>query len=110
VIRERCDMDIIVKVTTAEMKNQSNQVLSDVNAIDRHWKKIGRLIKGTRHYWEGDASNAHIRIYRDAEDEINNVIARLKENPVKLQMMAGVYEEAEAAAEEISNTLPTELF
>ncbi len=103
-------MNITVKVSTAEMRNQSNQVLDDVRQIERHWERISRIINGTRNYWEGDASNAHIRIYKDVEGDVNAIMARLKQNPVKLQQMAGVYEEAEAGAEAVSNNLPTDLF
>lgn len=101
---------MIIKVTPAELRNQSNQVLADIKAIEKHWKSIGDIVTGTKNYWEGDASNTHIRIYRDVEDDVNKIIDRLKENPVKLQTMAGIYDEAESAAEAKAAELPTDVF
>lgn len=99
-----------IKVTPAELKNQSDQVLSDIKSIEKHWRNIETIIKGTKHYWEGEASNTHLRIYKDIEDDVNKVIDRLKENPVKLQTMAGVYEETESSAVSASSELPTDVF
>lgn len=101
---------MIIKVTPAELKNQSNQVLADIKSIEQHWKSMGDLVNGTKNYWEGDASNTHIRIYKDVEDDVNKIITRLKENPVKLQTMAGVYEETEQNAESKAAELPTDVF
>ena len=101
---------MVIKVTPAELKNQSNQVLTDIKAIEKHWKNIESLVKGTKNYWEGDASNTHIRIYRDVKDDVDKILKRLNENPVKLQQMAGVYEVNEGYAVNTANELPTDLF
>ena len=69
---------MVIKVTPAELKNQSNQVLTDIKAIEKHWKNIESLVKGTKNYWEGDASNTHIRIYRDVKDDVDKILKRLK--------------------------------
>ena len=103
-------MSIYLRVDTNVMKDQSNLVRNDINNIKRHWEKISSLINGTRGYWEGEASDAHIRIYRDIEDDVNKIIQRLEENPVKLQIEAGVYEAAETAATAEGSSLPTDIF
>ena len=103
-------MTVYVRVDTNVMKDQSNLVRNDIKNIERHWKSIGKLINGTRSYWEGEASDAHIKIYRDVEPDVNKVIQRLSENPVKLQMEAGVYEAAEQAATADGNALPNDIF
>lgn len=101
---------MFIKVTPTELKNQSNQVLADIKSIEKHWKNIGTIVKGTKNYWEGEASNTHLKIYKDIEDDVNKVIKRLKENPVKLQTMAGVYDEAETNAVSAASELPTDIF
>lgn len=99
-----------IRVTPQELKNQSNQVASDIKSIENHWKSIESIIKGTKNYWEGDASNTHIRLYKDVADDVREILKRLKGNPIKLQMMAGVYDEAEHAAETQAAGLPSDLF
>lgn len=103
-------MSINLRVDTNVMKDQSNLVRNDVKAIERHWKSIGKLINGTRNYWEGEASDAHIKIYRDIEADVDKIIQRLNENPVKLQMMAGVYDPAEQSIAAEANNLPNDIF
>ena len=49
-------------------------------------------------------------IYRDVKDDVDKILKRLKENPVKLQQMAGVYEVNEGYAVNTANELPTDLF
>ena len=101
---------MIIKVTPAELKNQSNQVSADIKSIEKHWKSIGDIVRGTKNYWEGDASSTHIRIYKDVEDDVNKILARMRENPVKLLTMAGIYEETETNAEAQAAELPTDIF
>jgi WXG100 family type VII secretion target len=103
-------MAIMLRVTTEVLKDQSNQVRSDVQNIQRRWQNIQKLINGTRSYWEGEASDAHIKVYRDVEDDVTKIIQRLAENPVKLQQMAGIYDADEAKAAQTANSLPTEVF
>ena len=103
-------MAIVLRVDPSVLRTQSNQVRNDIRQIKRHLSEIDRLVNGTRSYWEGDASNAHFRIYKDLEDDINQIMTRLSENPVKLQKMAGVYEEGESKAQGEAQRLPTEVF
>lgn len=101
---------MVIRVTPQELRNQSNQVLADIREIEKHWQGISDLVNGTKTYWEGDAGTTHMGIYKDAEEEVNKIIKRLKDNPVKLQTMAGVYDSAEAAAEASAAELPADVF
>ncbi len=103
-------MNINLRVDTNVMKDQSNLVRNDVKNIERHWKGICRLIQNTRSYWEGEASDTHFKIFHDIEPDVEKVLKRLNENPVKLQMEAGVYEAAENEVTAVGNSLPDEIF
>jgi uncharacterized protein YukE len=101
---------VYIKVNTDLMIRQSNQVREDVSKIDRNWKGIGDLIKRSKSYWEGEASDAHIKAYKEIEDDVNKVIKRLAENAVKLQKDAGIYESANAAIEGEIGNLKVDIF
>ena len=101
---------INLRVNTDVMKDQSNLVRNDVKNTERHWNSIGKLIKESRNYWEGEASDAHYKLYKDMKVDVDKVIKRLNENPVKLQMEAGVYDEAEKEATAESQPLQTDIF
>ncbi len=103
-------MDINIRVNTEVLKNQSDQVMSDLDRIEKSWQEIGRIIKGSKGYWEGDASEAHVRVYEEMKDDAEKVLKRLKENPVKLQQMAGIYVEAETQNKAVSGQLPNDVF
>ena len=103
-------MDINIRVTPTELKNQSDQVIADIRLIKKSWQEIGRLIQGSKGYWEGEASDAHIAAYNDMKDEAEKVLVRLGENPVKLQQMAGVYIAGEQDAAAVAKTLPDNVF
>ena len=103
-------MSINLRVDTNVMKDQSNLVRNDVKNIERHWKSIIQLVERTKSYWEGEASDTHIKIFRDIEPDVETVLKRLNENPVKLQMEAGVYEAAEQEVASVGNSLPDDIF
>ncbi|MBR0373658.1 MAG: WXG100 family type VII secretion target [Mogibacterium sp.] len=103
-------MDINIKVTPEVLKAQSNQVMDDLRKIERSWQEIGRLIDGSRGYWQGEASDAHVSIYNELKGDGDRIVQRLKENPIKLQQMAGIYDATEQEAKGLSNQLPSDAF
>lgn len=103
-------MNVNLRVDTNVMKDQSNLVRDDVKSIERHWRNICKLIKNTRSYWEGEASDAHIKIFREIEPEVEKVLKNLNENPVKLQTAAGVYDATEQELTSVGNSLPDDIF
>lgn len=101
---------IVLKVKPEDLKSKSGEILSSISDIEKDFEQIGEVITGTKKYWEGEASNQHIKGYTKLKDDITTIIKRLKEHPKDLEKMAGVYEETEKAAEQIANTLPIDLF
>ncbi len=57
-------------------------------------------------YWIGDASNAHLRKYRHAEHEIDEIMKRFSDTPIRLKEIAGTYLQIEQVAEEVASALP----
>lgn len=99
-----------IRVTPQALREQSGLVASDIKEIEKHWKRISDLVAGSKNYWEGEASGTHIGIYNDISDEVSGLIKRLGQNPVKLQMMAGVYDGAEGEAMSAAAELPADVF
>lgn len=101
---------MIIRVDPQELKNQSNQVAADIRSIEKHWKGIANIVSGSKNYWEGDASNTHQRIYKDLADDAEKIIQRMKENPIKLQQMAGIYGDTQETATKQASELPADIF
>ena len=98
------------KAAPEELKYLSDSALEYIKSIERCWDSITGLITGTTSYWEGDASNAHIRIYKDVEDDVNEIITRLKDNLMDFRMMNGIYEESGQNDEPKAAELPADVF
>lgn len=100
---------ITLKVAPSVLKTQSGVVSSEVSTLERSWRELESVIKKTKGYWEGQASDQHIEYYNDIKDDVEMIIRRLKEHPVDLLKMAGIYEESEAAAQQIASSLPEDV-
>lgn len=100
---------ITLKVTPNVLKTQSGVVSSEVNSLERTWREMESVFKKTKGYWEGEASTQHMEYYDDVKDDVETIIRRLKEHPVDLLKMAGIYEESESAAQQIASTLPEDV-
>ena len=98
-----------LKVKTEVLQSQAANVSSEISKIEKEWKNIETLIKRSKGYWEGDASNQHIKYYQEVKEPVNKVISRLKEHPTDLLKMAGIYSTAEQEAAGLTNALPDEV-
>lgn len=100
---------ITLKVTPEELKKKSDEISKEISAIETDFGKIEQLVTDTKKYWEGEASDQHIKSFNKMKDDLKTIIKRLKEHPKDLQEMAGVYEETEQAIKQIASALPVDL-
>lgn len=100
---------VTLKVAPSVLKTQSGVVSSEINTLEQAWREMESVIKKTKGYWEGQASNQHLEYYNDVKDDMETIIRRLKEHPVDLLKMAGIYEESENMAQQIASSLPEDV-
>lgn len=100
---------ITLKVTPEELKKKSDEISKEISAIETDFGKIEQLVIGTKKYWEGEASDQHIKSFNKMKDDLKTIIKRLKEHPKDLQEMAGVYEETEQSIKQIASALPVDV-
>ena len=99
-----------IRTTPQELRDQSDQLISNIREIKKHWKAIAGLVNGTANYWEGEAGRTHTVIFRDTEDDADAVLGRLEDALVRLQSMAGVNRKTKTADEEAAPELPSDVF
>lgn len=102
-------MAIVLKVKPEVLKKRANDITSSINSIEKELAEIGTVVKGTKKYWEGDASNIHQKHYKTFEDDIPKVIKRLKEHPVDLLKMANLYDKTESENKQLALKLPADV-
>ena len=95
-----------VIVTTEQMRNQSAEVKTLLNEMKNRFGRLEETIKGTSAYWSGEAGEAHRKQYMSRINLVEEMLARYLEHVTDLEKMAGVYETAEAAAEQAGDALP----
>lgn len=102
-------MGITLKVKPQELKSKASTISSSISRVEKELNSIGNVILGTKKYWEGDASDQHQKYYSTIQEDIPNVLKRLKEHPKELLAMADIYDDAEETNEELANALPVDI-
>lgn len=101
--------DFKLKVKPDVLKSQAQAIKSEISSIEKQWANIEILIKRSKGYWEGEASQQHQKYYNEVKESVRKVIRRLKEHPDDLLKMAGIYDTAEKQAASLANTLPDDV-
>lgn len=99
-------MSITLKVKPEVLKTKATAITSSIQDIERELGEIGRVVLGTKNYWEGDASNQHQSYYKTIQEDVPTVLKRLKEHPKDLLTMAELYDASEEANQQLANKLP----
>ncbi len=99
-------MAIRLKVSTDTMISKANEITGQITTVERNWTKMKNLVKNTKIYWQGEASEAHQKSFQQIEESGDRLLRRLKEHPDDLLKMADVYIETEKAVESRAFSLP----
>ena len=104
------EANFVFNVAPEKLKEQAKTVTEYINAIEKDFNEIRQIVKNSVLYWQGDASKKHRQIFDENEEDIQQILMRLKEHPVDLQKIAGVYEQTEQLNETLASDLPNEVF
>lgn len=102
--------NFVINVAPEKLKEQAETVTEYINAIEKDFDGIRQIVKNSVLYWQGDASKKHRQIFDGNEEDIQQILKRLREHPVDLQKMAGVYEQTEQLNETLASNLPNDVF
>lgn len=97
---------IQLKVSLEELRQKAAQIEGQIANAERNWQNLCEVVNASRHYWEGEAADSRRRLFEEAKQDVDTVIARLKKHPSNLLEMAGVYQDAEAKAADLVQSLP----
>lgn len=100
---------IVLKVSTDELKAKAQDVQNQIDTFEAQWKALSDIVRKTRGYWVGEASNAHQKHLNEYQDDVEKILKRLREHPVDLLKMANVYDETEKKAAAIAMSLPEDV-
>ena len=95
-----------ITVTTEQLRNQSIIVNRRLNSMRSYFDDLYHLVQSTSSIWTGEAAESHRELYQSKIVRIEDILSRYQEHVTDLQVMAGVYEEGERAAQTASDALP----
>lgn len=98
--------NVRLRVTPSQLQNKADEVLTQVQIIQREFEILEQLVKKTTGYWIGDAGDLHREKYEEGKETIEQMLRRWREHPKDLLQMAGIYSEAEHKLEEVALELP----
>lgn len=101
--------NIQLKVSPDVLRTKAEEISGQIQTIDNNWRRIYDLIQNSKSYWQGEASDYHRKYLKENDEETKKLLKRLREHPIDLQKMAGVYVEAEQQAVQIASALPDDV-
>lgn len=97
--------DIQIKVLPETLVSISADVNQKINRVQNAFVEIDSVIQNTSSYWEGDGHNECVEAYQIRKENYESIFRSFKEHITSLQEIAGVYQQVEVAAEELSMDL-----
>lgn len=91
---------INIKVRTDDLITTSTNFSNEIKKIENEWKLISDQVNKMSGYWIGDASDTHQQHYNSVKEEVEELLAKLKERPDELLRMADLYDQVEREAVE----------
>ena len=97
------------EVRTEELRQAGRQIEVHTAALQRQLEDMQHTVQRTAGCWEGEGGSLCRDAFRSFRDEIETLVARLRQNVTDLETIAGVYEESETAASQMAEELPDNL-
>ena len=80
-----------------------------INRFENNWNKMIQIIKKSKSYWIGEASDVHQEFGEDAAEEIVVILKKVRQNPKNLEKISGLFLKTENELVQLSNSLPDDV-
>ena len=98
--------DFKLKVSPDVLQSKAQELEGQIQNFQNDWKKIKEIIKNSKSYWQGEASDMHQKYEREVQDDVSEVVKNLKEHPKDLLAIAGIFRKTESELTALANELP----
>jgi len=97
--------DIQIKVLPETLISVSEDVTQKIGRVQTAFTELEHIIQNTSSYWEGDGHKECVEAYQIRKENYESIFRSFKEHIGSLKEIAGVYQQVEAAAEDLSMDL-----
>lgn len=101
--------NITFSVTSDELKIKAEAVREHIRQLIQIWEEELSISDGTRIYWNSQSADVYRSSVHDLAERLEQIFKNWESVAVKLEQIAGVYEESEKKAEMLQDELPTDL-
>jgi len=98
---------VTFNVTTQELERKSEELSRELLTMENSYNTLRALVADSTSYWDGEAGRTFRRMFQDRQEEVDEILTRLKDHPRNLMTIAGIYKEAERKIETENIGLPT---
>ena len=98
-----------IKVTPEELRTASSEFASADSKVSNLTQEMMSLVTSLASGWEGEASQAYINKFRELDDDMARIHAKIQEHSTDLDEMAKVFEDAERKTQGQNAAVPSNL-
>lgn len=102
-------LNTVIIAEPDELREQSEKVRQNANVMRTIWQEITHLVNTTNTYWNGEAAEHFRNAFNNYTDVIESMASKVENQAVRLERIAGVYDEAAIQTEQIIEALPTDI-
>lgn len=96
---------IEIKVTPETLVTVSTDVTQKISKVQSAFAELEGIIQTTSSYWEGAGHDKCVEAYQHRKENYQNILKSFQDHIANLHEIAGVYQESETFAEELSMEL-----
>lgn len=97
----------VIEVDTGRLVSAAGTLKEKIQKAETSFNNVMTIVKNTNRYWIGQAGDEHRRAFLDQQDDIDQILFRLKEHPDDLLKIVGAYVVAAEEVETIVEQPPT---
>mgnify|MGYP003302625469 CR=1 FL=1 len=101
--------NIQIKVTPETLRKVSADTSQKIKKVQDAFVTLESIIQNTSSYWDGDGQSACVEAYQYRKDDYEKIFKSFLEHIINLEQIAGVYQESEDFAEDLSTDLPSDV-
>lgn len=93
-------------VTPQELIQKAEEMKEAINSMEGAYDDLSTLVTATSGYWIGEGGESCRGMFLDRREDVEEMLARMREHPDKLLKIAGIYREGEEKIKNANAVLP----
>ena len=97
-------------VTPEVLIQKADDMEIAIEALKEDYDVLKGIIEGTAGYWFGEGGDSCRRMFIDRQNEMEEMLNRMRDHPAKILEIAGIFKKTETDITQNTTKLPTDPF